>query len=122
MSWQEYRVFREVESEAAACNDGYRVFAQTSLGEVLRSQDDRAHSAINSKRADILVIGHDGLPVLAVEFQGKGHYHSDAAARDAVKKEALRRAGVAYVEVLDGERIDDIRARVRAVLDRRIAA
>jgi len=122
MSLGEYQTFKEVEAEAAACNGGYRVFAQTSLGEVIRSKDGQAHSAINSKRVDILVIGYDGLPVLAVEFQGGGHYQFDAAARDAVKKEALRRAGVAYLEVFDGETPAEIRTRVRAVLGRRVAA
>lgn len=71
MSKPEYRVFKEIEAEAAACKGGYRVFAQTSLGEVLRSTDRRAHSAINSKRSDILVIGPDGFPILAVE-SGRG--------------------------------------------------
>lgn len=122
MTLGEYQTFKEVEAEAAACRGGYRVFAQTSLGEIIRSKDGQAHSAINSKRVDILVVGYDGMPVLAVEFQGGGHYQFDAAARDAVKKEALRRAGVAYLEVFDGETPADIRTRVRAVLGRRVAA
>jgi hypothetical protein len=116
MSKGEYGVFKAVEAEAAAFRDGYRVFAQTSLGEVLWSEDSRAYSAINSKRVDILVIGPTGLPVLAVEHQGPGHYQGDAAARDAVKKEALRRAGVAYLEVSDGELPDGVRAKVREIL------
>jgi hypothetical protein len=122
MSKPEYRVFKEIEAEATACKGGYRVFAQTSLGEVLRSTDKRAHSAINSKRSDILVIGPDGFPVLAVEHQGEGHYQFDAAARDAVKREALRKAGVACIEVFDADSSEDIRSKVRSVLDRRAAA
>jgi hypothetical protein len=122
MSFSEYRVFKEIEAEAAAINGGFRVFAQTSLGEVIESKNSRAHSAINSKRADILVVGPNGLPVLAVEYQGGGHYRFDAAARDAVKKEALRKAGVAYVEVVEGEQPDAIRSKVRAVLGQRAAA
>jgi len=50
MSLPEYRVFQQVEVEVTALNKGYRVFAQTSLGEVLASKDDRAFRAINSKR------------------------------------------------------------------------
>lgn len=122
MNWHEYKMFKVVETEAYACNCGYRVFAQTSLGEVIRSKDQRAHSAINSKRADVLVVGRDGLPVLAVEFQGQGHYQFDAAARDAVKKEALRRAGVGYLEIFGDDGPDVIRAKVRASLGRKIAA
>lgn len=119
MSKPEYRVFKEIEAEAAACKGGYRVFAQTSLGEVLRSTDKRAHSAINSKRSDILVIGPDGFPILAVEYQGEGHYQFDAAARDAVKHEALRKAGVACIEVFDVDSSEDIRSKVRSILGRR---
>ena len=115
-SKREYVVFKAVEAEAATLRDGYRVFAQTSLGEVLSSENDRAYAAINSKRVDVLVIGATGLPVLAVEHQGPGHYQGDAAARDAVKKEALRRAGVAYLEVSDGELPEAVRAKVREIL------
>ncbi len=122
MSLPEYRVFQQVEVEVTALNKGYRVFAQTSLGEVLASKDDRAFRAINSKRVDMLVIGHDGRPILAVEFQGSGHYQSDAPARDAVKKEALRKAGVNYLEVFDSDEPEMIRNKVRSALIRKLAA
>lgn len=118
MSLAEYRVFKEVEAEVQGWRSGHRVFSQTSLGEVLQSTDRRAHSAINSKRVDVLVVGPNGLPVLAVEFQGNGHYQGDAAARDAVKKEALRKAGVAYLEVFSTEQSDDIRRQVREIFGR----
>jgi Protein of unknown function (DUF2726) len=35
----------------------------------------------------------------AIEYHGRGHYQGTAAARDTVKKEALRQAGVRYIEV-----------------------
>jgi len=116
MNIEEYRVFKEVEAEVGALRAGHRVFSQTALGEVIRSSDRLAHSAINSKRVDVLVIAPNGLPVLAVEYQGGGHYQADAAARDAVKKEALRRAGVAYVEIVTAETPEDIRRKVRMAL------
>jgi hypothetical protein len=114
----EYRVFHCVEREMQARGEGHRVFAQIALGEVIRSDDRHAHSAINSKRADILVIDRAGYPVIAIEYQGRGHYRRDAAARDAVKKEALRRAGVAYLEFYEYSSEDDIRRTVRETLDR----
>ena len=117
MGLDEYRMFQAVETEMAAIGGGHRVFAQTCLGEVLKT-DSAAHSTINSKRVDVLVIGPTGLPVLAVEYQGRGHYQGDAAARDAVKKEALRRAGVRYLEISPGETHDDIRRKVREQLVR----
>ena len=56
---------------------------KTSLGEVLAPQmasgskaaRDLAFRSINSKRLDFLVIDGYGMPVLAVEYQGHGHYN-----------------------------------------------
>jgi hypothetical protein len=100
MNRGEYRVFRIVEEEVLAHRRGYRVMSQTSLGEIIGSNDRRAFESINSKRVDVLVIAPSGYPVGAIEFHGQGHHHGDAAARDAVKREALRKAGVEYVEIL----------------------
>jgi hypothetical protein len=117
MERAEYQVFRIVEDEVRNLR-GHRVFAQTSLGEVIKSSDWRAHSSINSKRADILVIAPDGYPLLAVEYQGTGHYQGNAAGRDAVKKEALRKAGVRYLEVSRSHSPDEVRQSVRSALRR----
>jgi len=113
LSPSEYRAFKIIEDEVTAFGKGYRVFAQTCLGEILKSSDQTAFHSINSKRADILVIDGGGWPVLAIEYQGEGHYQSAAAARDAVKKEALRKAGVRHLEVYPADSEDEIRSRVR---------
>lgn len=117
MSANEYFVFKLVEEEARQIR-GLRVFAQTSLGEVIGSDNRQAHSAINSKRVDVLVISPQGYPLLAVEYQGGGHYQGTAAARDAVKKEALRRAGVGYVELLEKQTTEERRTLIRGALMR----
>ena len=83
----------------AAADLKWRVMAQVSLGEVLSSRDARAYSAINSKRVDLLIVSRSGDPIAAIEYQGHGHYQGTAPARDAVKKAALRKAGVRYIEV-----------------------
>lgn len=116
LSRSEYRVFKIIEDEVAIAGKGHRVFAQTSLGEILKSSDGNAFHSINSKRADILVIDRGGWPVLAVEYQGEGHYQGAAAARDAVKKEALRKAGVQHIEFHPADGDDEIRSRVRGQL------
>jgi Protein of unknown function (DUF2726) len=121
LSRAEYRVFKIIEDEMAILGKGYRVFAQTCLGEVLESPDENAFHSINSKRADILVIDGAGWPVLVVEYQGDGHYQGMAAARDAVKKEALRKAGVQHLEVHPTDSNDEIRSRVRRQLGLKIA-
>ncbi|WP_370307925.1 DUF2726 domain-containing protein [Sphingobium abikonense] len=116
LSSSEYRVFKIIEDDLAAMRRGYRVFGQTSLGEILQSPCADAFRSINSKRADILVIDRSGWPILAVEYQGGGHYQGTAVARDAIKKEALRKAGVRYVEVSESDSDDQIRSRVREQL------
>ena len=116
LSASEYKVFKIVEDDIAAERRGYRVFAQTSLGEILSSPDDNAFHSINAKRVDILIVDQWGWPAVAVEYQGSGHYQGTAAARDAVKKEALRKAGVRYVEVSESDNAARIRSRVREQL------
>jgi len=54
--------------------------------------------------------------VLAVEYQGNGHYQGTAAARDAIKKEALRKAGVRYLEVSAHHSDEQIRSLIREQL------
>jgi hypothetical protein len=116
LSFSEYRVFKIIEDELAALRQGYRVFAQTSLGQILGSPDNNAFRSINSKRVDILVIDREGWPVIAVEYQGKGHYQGTAAARDTIKKEALRKAGVRYLEIVETDGDEQIRCRLREQL------
>jgi Protein of unknown function (DUF2726) len=103
LSPTEARVFRAAEKSLAELQSTWRLLAQVSLGEILSSADERAFSSINSKRVDMLIISEDSMPIAAIEFQGTGHYLGDAAARDAVKKEALRRAGIGYIEIVAGD-------------------
>ena len=98
----EARVFKELDRIVLDCNPGWQVMAQVSLGEILLCQDATAYSCINSKRVDLLLIDEHCRPRHAIEYQGGGHYQGTAAARDAVKKEALRRAGITYHEVVAG--------------------
>jgi Protein of unknown function (DUF2726) len=83
---------------------GWQVMAQVSLGEILRCEDPEAFRCINSKRVDLLIVDDECRPLHAIEYQGGGHFKGAhaTAARDAVKKEALRRAGIGYDEVVAG--------------------
>ncbi|HWA45434.1 MAG TPA: DUF2726 domain-containing protein [Hypericibacter adhaerens] len=98
----EARVFKELDRMVIACNSTWQVMAQVSLGEILRCKDADAYRCINSKRVDLLLVDGDCEPRHAIEYQGTGHHQGTAAARDAVKKEALRRAGIGYHEVVAG--------------------
>ena len=99
----EARLFEELSRIVPEFNPAWRVMAQVSLGEVLRAPNAEAYRCINSKRVDLLLIDEDCQPRHAIEYQGGAHHQGAAAARDAVKKEALRRAGVGYHEVVAGQ-------------------
>jgi phosphoribosyl 1,2-cyclic phosphodiesterase len=116
LNWSEYQTFKIVEADVAAMQQGFRVYPQTSLGEVLYSSDTNAFRSVNSKRVDMLIVNRAGWPIAAVEYQGTGHYQGTAAARDAVKKEALRKAGIRYVEISASLSANQIRSRVREEL------
>jgi Protein of unknown function (DUF2726) len=122
LSNSEYRVFAIIEAEIASLRAGYRVLAQTSLGQILTSSNRDAFRSINSKRVDILVVDRGGWPLLAIEYQGDGHHQGTAAARDAVKKEALRKAGVRYMECCASDTVDQIKFRLREHFTARTAA
>jgi Protein of unknown function (DUF2726) len=103
---REARVFRAMDKMVVElAPPGWQVMAQVSLGEILRCQDQKAYACINSKRVDLLIVDADCKPLHAIEYQGGAHFKGAhaTAARDAVKKEALRRAGIGYVEVVGGE-------------------
>jgi hypothetical protein len=112
LSKSESRVLYAAEKAIKAEKLTWRVMAQVSLGEVLSSRDAGAYGAINSKRVDILIVSSRGVPIAAMEYQGSGHHQGSAAARDAVKKEALRKAGVRYVEVTPEDDVDELTRRL----------
>ena len=120
----EMRVFRALEAIVAEAAPDHRVMAQVSLGEVIgpcKGDADgvarrKAFASINSKRLDLAVVDPEGFVALAVEYQGGGHHQGKAFMRDAVKKEALRRAGVAFLEVEKGTKPSEFALRVRNAL------
>ena len=98
----EASVFRTLDEAVLARHPGWQVMAQVSLGEFLGSKDKQAYLAVNSKRVDFALMDEECRVVHALEYQGKGHHQGNAAARDAVKKEALRKAGIGYHEIVAG--------------------
>ncbi|AJC82087.1 hypothetical protein IE4803_PB00026 (plasmid) [Rhizobium etli bv. phaseoli str. IE4803] len=115
----EARVFRELDSVVIGCNPSWQVMAQVSLGEILQSADPNAYSCINSKRVDLLLVDGNCQPRHVIEYQGGAHHQGAAAARDAVKKEALRRAGIGYYEVVAGQTTpSELRRLVEKLVDK----
>jgi hypothetical protein len=99
--------------------------AQTSMGEIIHPKKgsasdydcNLAYRSINSKRIDFVVINRSGIPVLAIEYQGAGHYHSRSFMQDAVKREALRKADVPFIEVPSDYETVDLTKRLQALLN-----
>ena len=124
MNKGEYRVLRQLDAIVARMGGEFRVMAQPNLGEFLRPDPDapkvrriEGHGATNSKRVDFLIIDSAGYGVLAVEVQGSGHYlGSTAHLRDAVKREALRKAGIALMEITPGMTPGEIAAEATSKL------
>ena len=116
----EARLFKAIDKMVLSLRPDWQVMAQVSLGEILRCTDKDAYACINSKRVDLLIVDDECRPLHAIEYQGGGHYKGahHTAARDAVKKEALRRAGIGYVEVVAG----DTPAELRRVVERLVTS
>jgi hypothetical protein len=116
---KEARVFKELDGIVVGCNSGWQVMAQVSLGEILSCKDEAAYRCINSKRVDLLLVDENCEPRHVLEYQGGAHYRGDAAARDAIKKEALRRAGIGYHEVVAGRTTpSELRQLVEKLVDK----
>jgi Protein of unknown function (DUF2726) len=114
----ERRLLAVIDMALAENTPGWRAMGQVSLGEILWSEDKEAYWAINAKRVDLLIVDAECRPLHAVEFQGTGHHLAGnaAAARDAVKREALRRAGIGYVEVVSGDTPAEVKKLVRKLV------
>ncbi len=120
----EYKILLLLESIVRETNTGLRVMAQTNMGEIIRPKKgsasdfdcNNAFRSINSKRLDFVVINRCGTPVLALEYQGDGHFRSRSFMRDAVKREVLRKAKICFIEVPRNYRALDLRARLRTLL------
>lgn len=99
----EAKVFDTLKKAVIARNPQWQVMAQVCIGEFLACADKDAFLAVNSKRVDFALMDANCCVRHAIEYQGSGHHlATTTAARDAVKKEALRKAGIGYHEVVAG--------------------
>ena len=116
----EAKVFDALDKAVIGRNSGWQVMAQVSLGEFLASPDKDAYFAVNSKRVDFALMDENCQVVHALEYQGSGHHTgTSAAARDAVKKEALRKAGIGYHEIVAGHTTP---SELRALVEKLVPA
>ena len=115
----EAKVFQALDSAVIARNPAWQVMAQVSLGEFIASEDKDAYLCVNSKRVDFALMDEKCRVVHALEYQGSGHHQGSAAARDAVKKEALRKAGIGYHEIVAGHTTP---SELRALVEKLVVA
>jgi Protein of unknown function (DUF2726) len=121
MSDNEAVVLVELEAIIADLSEPWRVMPQVALTQIVGSNSDEATAAIEGQHLALLVVGGDRTPIAAVEYQPLGQIRSEDAVRDAVKREALRRSGIPYIEVRASDQPGDLRADV-AALAARLAA
>lgn len=108
MNKEESYLYRKLENTIKRNKLEHMVFAQVSFGEIIGSKDKAAYGCINSKRADFVIVTRYGDPLAVFEYQSGAHYQGNAIQRDAVKKEACRKAGIAYFEITPGYSDSDI--------------
>lgn len=118
MNFSEFQVFRIIEQDTALRRAGFRLVAQAPLGEILKSQHKNGFRAVNGKRIDMLILDRAGWPLLAIEYQGEGHYDDTSDLRDAIKKTALTKAGIGYLEIFPKDKGDA--ARIRSLVHERL--
>ena len=98
----------------------WHVHGQVSLGEILKTgantwNANRAFQSINSKRADMLIADNFGSPIAVFEYQGEGHQGNDAIKtekRDEIKRTAITKAGILFIEIFPSMREDERRILV----------
>lgn len=120
----EAKVFETLDQAVVARNPHWQVMAQVCIGEFLASPDAEAFRVVNSKRVDFALMDENCCVRHALEYQDNGHHiGASTAARDAVKKEALRKAGIGYHEVVAGHTTpSELRALVEKLVPARRAA
>jgi hypothetical protein len=111
---EELQILQQLERWCAEQRAAYRVFPQVSMGEYLSVEEGDAYKSINSKRVDFLIVDRRTRPMIAVEYQGGGHYQGTAEWRDKVKATALQSAGIALVEVFPEDNPNRLHSKLSA--------
>ena len=106
---EEFSLFKKIEPIIKNINENYRLFSQVSLGEIIGSTTYSAYIAINTKRIDFVVFDmNQNTPkkkriILAIEYQGTGHQQGNAHIRDKIKKTAIAKAKIDFLEIFSND-------------------
>lgn len=113
---QEVKVYEAlVENIQIQSNNQYKVFAQVSLGEILRNYDRSSFNRINQKRVDFCIVNSDYIPIAAIEYHGGGHFRGNYQERDEIKQQAVEYAGLVYHAIFE-HHLDNIQEHIHTVI------
>ncbi len=112
----ESRLFRFLAGEVNGCSPSLFVMGQTSLREIVRTDDPfirgGGHYALGDRRVDFTITDEHGRVLIAVEYHGGGHFQNNARERDEIKRIVLEKAGIPLLIVKQGESPADVRKRL----------
>lgn len=114
----EEQIFDALESIVRELDLDWRVMAQVNLADIVESADPEALAAIGDQRVALLIVSAAQMPLAAVEYQGLGQVRDESTLRAAIRREALRRADVDYIEVRSNDTPDVLREQVRRLAAR----
>lgn len=114
----EEQIFDALESIVRELDLDWRVMAQVNLADIVESADPDALAAIGDQRVALLIVSAAQMPLAAVEYQGLGQVRDESTLRAAIRREALRRADVEYIEVRSNDTPDILREQVRRLAAR----
>ena len=72
------------------------LFTQVSMGEAIKPYRRFGGYVTNNKRFDFLITDKSFNPVLAIEYNGTGHFQKNWKERDKVKEIACQKAGILF--------------------------
>lgn len=113
---QEVKVYEAlVETIQIQSGNQYKVFAQVSLGEILKNYDRSSFNRINQKRVDFCIVNSDYMPIAAIEYHGGGHFRGNYQERDEIKQQAVEYAGLIYHAIFE-HNLDNIHEHIHTVI------
>lgn len=123
LNHSEKRLFFQVSKVLSRFQKGYFVYPQVSYGEFLTSRNSTRFFTINARRADMVIVDKNFLPVAIIEFQGRGHWghsrRSSLASKrgDKLKKMAARSARLPFIEVFPETTAEQLQQLILRSLD-----
>ncbi len=113
----ELGVFRLLEDEIRSATLPLRVMGQTSMHGFLETdgqyETGGSYYALSDRRMDFVIANGEGDVVLAIEYNGGGHFQNNSEKRDAIKAIALGKADIPFLTIEAGEGETLVRQRIR---------